>query len=110
MMAATLIIAYPKGSNFNLKHYTETHMPVAWKAWQPLAKSYKVSVPAADSPSPYEVILSVEWNSMEDFTTAIKSVPEETTQWMTADVPKYSQKPPVVWTQLVQEEMAKEST
>ncbi|ORY64456.1 uncharacterized protein BCR38DRAFT_485603 [Pseudomassariella vexata] len=100
-MVAQLILGYPKGSNMKVDYYINTHIPVAWAAWQPLAKSWRVATPGADSESPYEVLLLVDFESLEALGKAMADTPKDKLEWLQNDLKNYSEKPPVRWTQEV---------
>jgi hypothetical protein len=101
-MAETVIVAYEKGSDVNLDYYLNQHVPAVFSAWAPYAKSWKASAPRPESCSPYELVLTAEFENPGDFAKAIAQVPAEKTKELQSDEPNFSKKSPIMWSQLTQ--------
>ena len=66
---ATTTVLYPKGTNFNMKYYLDSHMPLVGKN---LGKHGLTSWKVLEFPeeAPFCVQATLEWESQEKFQSA----------------------------------------
>ncbi|RYP60304.1 hypothetical protein DL769_008177 [Monosporascus sp. CRB-8-3] len=88
---AIVNVIYPKEaeSNFNMKYYLETHMPLVQKVWGPLGlKSWTVGTVNPDSG--FHVQAFLVWDSLEAFENA-------PTKDIFGDIKNFTNVTPVKW-------------
>jgi uncharacterized protein (TIGR02118 family) len=89
---STTTVLYPKGTNFNMKYYLDSHMPMVYKNLHPHGLTgWKVLEFPADAD--YCVQATLEWESGEKFQSAAAS-PEM--KEVLDDVPNFADKQPTL--------------
>lgn len=99
-MPATLILAYPRGSDINLDYYVGPHFDVALpglkkaglRHWR-VTRDGKAAGVAGD----YEVVTFLEFDDLAGIAAISAPGTEEDRAAAAADLPKYSKLPPVSW-------------
>ncbi|TVY41784.1 hypothetical protein LOCC1_G005254 [Lachnellula occidentalis] len=88
-MPATVTIMYAAGPSLNLDYYLTSHMPMVMAQWGSFGlKGYTVTKPAD---GPYQLICTLNFNTVEDFqkagaSPAAKTVMADVTNYTTAEV------------------------
>ncbi|WZH45454.1 hypothetical protein QYS62_006513 [Fusarium acuminatum] len=63
---ADVLVVYPSGKDFDLKYYTEKHMPFVKEKWTPHGlKGYTIL--QFQEGAPYQVQATLHWGSVEEF-------------------------------------------
>ncbi|RYP90140.1 hypothetical protein DL770_003762 [Monosporascus sp. CRB-9-2] len=100
-MPATLILAYPRGSNVDLTYYIDKHLPIALPALKRAGlMSWRVSkaAPGRDGqPASHEVFVFLEFEGAEQIARIAAPENAEANKAAAADLPNYSRLPPVSW-------------
>ncbi|KAI1077312.1 hypothetical protein F5B20DRAFT_583306 [Whalleya microplaca] len=95
-MSATLVIAYPKGSNIKMDYYVNKHMPKAFGQLKAIGAWHVIKVtPGTDSP--YEIMAFIEFSSMEQMAALAEPEWQKTKKAAAEDLPNYSQLPATSW-------------
>ena len=94
-MTVSLVIAYEKGSNIDRDYFIKNHVPLVASAWEPYAKGWKVEAPtsgpnAAAADCPFELMVTVQWDSMADIIAARSAMAPEKEQAIQDDLAKCS--------------------
>ncbi|KAI5271292.1 hypothetical protein E4T47_05397 [Aureobasidium subglaciale] len=90
MPAGSSSVIYPKGTNFNMDYYLNTHMPLVYKNWNQYGlKSW--SVVQFPSDAEYCVQAILEWDTEESCQKALQSAEVSTVM---GDVKNFSDKSP----------------
>lgn len=99
----TITVLYPRdeGSTFDMKYYLSTHLPMVEKAWKPHgAKNWNViEIPAGpDGKAPYSAQAIVAWEPRGEngLDGVIAATTSEEGKAVSADVPNFSNRQPVV--------------
>ncbi|KAI1855365.1 hypothetical protein JX265_006492 [Neoarthrinium moseri] len=104
MPAASLYIAYPAGSEFNVDYYKNKHLPPAIAGWSKAAGfvGYKLQTPVGQG-SPYDAVLQVTFESLEALGKSQAAITPEQMQALKDDVPNFSKNPAAHWVMEVQD-------
>ncbi|RYP52257.1 hypothetical protein DL768_002576 [Monosporascus sp. mg162] len=100
-MPATLILAYPRGSNVDLTYYVDKHLPIALPGLKRAGLvSWKVSkaAPGRDGqPASHEVFVFLEFENAEQIARIAAPENAKVNKAAADDLPNYSRLPPVSW-------------
>ena len=96
-MSCTFFVAFEKGAEVNQDYYLTKHQPMVHGFWKDMGmKGWKVQKAVSDV-SPYELIITYEWESVESFVKMRDTVPEEQQKQMRDDFVNFSKKEPLMW-------------
>ncbi|KAM0337495.1 hypothetical protein ACHAPQ_003066 [Fusarium lateritium] len=69
---ADVLVVYPSGKDFDLKYYTEKHMPLVTEKWtQHGLKNYTIL--QFQEGAPYQIQATLRWGSVDEFDKAAAS-------------------------------------
>lgn len=100
MPGATLILAYPRGSDLNLDYYVGPHFAIALpglkkaglRRWR-VTKDARAAGVAGD----HEVVVLLEFDDVASIAALSAPGTEAAREAAAADLPNYSKLPPVRW-------------
>jgi hypothetical protein len=96
-MSCTFFVAFEKGAEVNQDYYINKHLPMVLGFWKDMGmRSWKVQTAVSDM-SPYELIVSYEWESVESFVKMRDTVPAEHQKQMRDDFVNFTKKEPLMW-------------
>ncbi|KAI1762755.1 hypothetical protein GGR53DRAFT_401246 [Hypoxylon sp. FL1150] len=97
-MTITMVIGYPKDSNFNAEYYLQKHLPAVTPAWKPYGMgAWRAMAPTDPSTSPYAMLVEIEWPDTESFYRAQAETSPEDSQKYMDDMKNFTDKGPVIW-------------
>ncbi|KAI0006419.1 hypothetical protein F4779DRAFT_596477 [Xylariaceae sp. FL0662B] len=96
-MTMTMMIGYPIDAKFNMDYYLQHHAPAAANVWKPFGAGPWRATAAADTSSPYILLIECDWPDMKTFKKAQAAVPAKVNEWFLDDMKNFTDKDPVVW-------------
>ncbi len=98
-MSITITVMYPNdpGSKFDMDYYLGTHVPLVGKHWSDKGlngvKLIKgMATPDPDTPPPYQVVATLDFDSLEAFQGAVAAAGAE----VMGDIPNFTDVSPII--------------